>query len=88
MGWQCWAHRKKLFFGEVDLIFIKDDQVLFVEVKSLHNQWMAFERVAHKQIQNLIRNKVMFQLENRKLKVECRLCFVSSDQVVEEIYLD
>jgi Holliday junction resolvase-like predicted endonuclease len=88
MGWQNIGHRKKLFFGEVDLIFSKEDQVLLVEVKSLHNEWMAFERIGHKQIQNLIRNKVMYQLENRKLKVECRLCFVSSEQVVEEVYID
>lgn len=87
-GWKCIGHRKKLYFSEVDLILAKDDQILLIEVKSLHDEWMAFERVPHKQIQSLIKNKVLYQVANPKLKVECRVCFVSIDQMVEEVYID
>ncbi len=88
LGWQCLAHRKKLFFGEVDLILQKEEHILLIEVKSLHNEWMAFERIQHKQIQNLIRNKVVYQLENKHFKIECRICFVNQNQMVDEVYLD
>lgn len=87
-GWKCIGHRKKLYFSEVDLMFSKEDQILLIEVKSLHNPWMSFERVPHKQIQNLIKNKVLYQVANPKLKIECRVCFVSSDQTIEEVYID
>lgn len=88
MGWKCIGHRKKLFFSEVDLVLAKDNKILLIEVKSLHDQWMAFERVPHKQIQNLIKNKILYQVGNPRLQVECRVCFVLKDQIVEEVYID
>jgi Holliday junction resolvase-like predicted endonuclease len=88
LGWKCIGHRKKLYFSEVDLILSKDDHILLIEVKSLHNEWMAFERVPHRQIQSLIKNKILYQVANPKLKIECRVCFVSSHNVVEEVYID
>lgn len=79
--------RKKLKFGEIDLIFQKGKNIYLVEVKSLHDEWMAFERLGWKQKERLLKNLIYFQSQNRQFKVYCYLCFVKSDQSVSLIDL-
>lgn len=79
--------RKKLKFGEVDLIFSKSKVIYFIEVKMLHNPWMSFERLGHKQKQRIIKNSIFYQKLNPKYMVICLLCFVHPNKKIDTINL-
>ncbi len=88
LGYKFISERKKLKHGEVDLIFQKGLIVFFIEVKSLHNSWMSFERITKKQIHNLKMNCLYYQIQNRQLQFKPMLCWVSRDSQIEMIDLN
>lgn len=51
----------KTDIAEIDLLAMNSRKVILLEVKTLDNEWRAFERVSIKQLQNLRRNLVRFQ---------------------------
>ncbi len=81
------GHRKKLKFGEVDLMFQKSQQVLLVEVKYLHNEWMSFQRISRHQKKKIILNVVFYQSMNPKHEVKALLCLVDAKKKITIIEL-
>lgn len=78
-GWGLAARRKKLLHGEVDLIFRKCNEVLFVEVKFLNNPWSIFDRITKTQKRNLIKNRVYYSLCFPEIEFSAAIAFVSKD---------
>lgn len=74
-SWQLLFHREKMVHGEVDLVFENEKKVVFIEVKTLHNDWMSFERVSKKQIQRLKLNLLHYKTHKEKVFT---IAFVSS----------
>ena len=81
--WSVISKRKKYKFGEIDLIVERNQQVAIIEIKFLHNPWMAFERLHHKQLMKLITNfNYLKKIEFRKMDVKLFLCFVSKNKEI------
>lgn len=78
-GFDFLFQRQKLKYAEVDLAFKKKNAIYFIEVKSLHNPWMSFERLGQKQRKRLLQNLVYYQNLNRQYQLKCLLCFVDQD---------
>ena len=76
--WNCVGRRKKLKFGEVDLIFKFGQRLHFVEVKYLNNSWNIFERVSKDQKRHLIQNRVYYSLNYKEFQIESWIAFVSN----------
>lgn len=86
--WSIISKRTKYKFGEIDLIAERDRQVAIVEIKFLHQHWMAFERLQLAQLSRLQKNYIYlsqtcFYKKNTKLF----LCFVSRDQKITWVNL-
>lgn len=79
--------RKKLKYGEVDLIFSNVNHIYFIEVKMLHNPWMSFERLGCAQKKRILKNSLYYQKINPKYRVICLLCFVSPKNDIDIINL-
>lgn len=73
-------HRIRLLHGEVDLIFKKDKYIYFIEVKTLHTDMMAFERIQSAQLNRLRRNAISYYQTSLKSVV---VCFVRPNAIVE-----
>lgn len=82
------SRRKKLKFGEVDLIFSFKNEIFFIEVKALHNDWMTFQRLNVNQKNRILKNSIYYQLSNPKYTVSVLLCFVSQDRSINIINLN
>lgn len=74
--WQLRGRRIKLINGEVDLIFKKQSEYLFVEVKYLNNSWNIFERITLAQKRKLIKNRVYYSLKFKNFSFLAAVAFV------------
>ena len=54
------------------MILSKDSFILFIEVKSLHNDWMIFDRVKSSQIKKIKQNVSYYQNSNEYKMFEIR----------------
>jgi putative endonuclease len=75
--WVLVGHRKKLKFGEVDLIFKHENSLHFIEVKYLNNSWNIFERISPDQKKRLSKNRVFYSLLYQKFSIETWIALVS-----------
>lgn len=69
-------HRVQCPYGEVDIIAQKENKIYLFEVKSLHNNWMAFSRLNKSQIKRFIQNKMWLQNQYKKFQADCYIVFV------------
>ena len=60
----------------MDLIFQKDNQIHFIEVKTLHNVWMSFERIKPNQMRRLQRNQIHYSYRSQ-YQIELKIIFVN-----------
>lgn len=60
----------------MDLVFQKDNLIHFVEVKTLHNVWMSFERIKPDQLQRLQRNRIHYSYKTKN-KIDLKIVFVN-----------
>jgi Holliday junction resolvase-like predicted endonuclease len=88
LKFQFVAQRKKLKYGEVDLIFQKQQRILFVEVKTLHNDWMSFNRISKKQFFKLKKNAFYYQMNNKNYEVKSLLAWVKSNETIELVEIN
>lgn len=84
-GWTFVKQRAQLKFGETDLIFHKASVVLFIEVKSLHNDWMIFERVKKSQLDKIKRNISYYQNHSRYRKYQIKAMVVYVNKFSNQI---
>lgn len=88
-GWTLINHRVNLKFSETDLIFKKENKIKLVEVKSLHSEWMVFQRVNQNQINNMIKNMIDLKLRLKsKYEFECSVCYVLNNKEVIEVAIE
>lgn len=69
--WTVLGRRLHCPYGEVDLLFEKENKIALIEVKYLHDEWMIFERVHPEQLKRLSKNLVFFQSQfvNKNIKL-------------------
>lgn len=86
--WSVLSRRIKYKFGEVDLIVGRKNDVAIVEVKYLHSEWMAFQRIDQKQIYRLKKNFIyLSETEFKNKNVKLFLCFVQKNLKINWINL-
>lgn len=68
----------KTDIAEIDLIFEKSDEIIFIEVKTLNNSWRAFERIQKKQLLKLQSNLVLFSRRFRGYRFRAFVAWVDS----------
>ncbi len=81
-SWSLCFQRLKTQVAEVDLIFIKNDQVLLIEVKTLVNRWSVFERVSLKQRHKLHKNLNLFANKFKDKNIKAYVAWVSKKNEV------
>ena len=87
-GWSLEFQRCRTRHAEIDLIFLKDNQVLLMEVKKLNNDWRAFERIQPQQFQSLQKNLNLFSSSLRSLQVLAFVSWVSGDNKVSFVAVE
>lgn len=78
--WNIISKRQKYKFGEIDLVVQREKKIVIIEVKTLKNEWSAFDRVQNKQIFRLQKNFIyLSKTEFKNFDVKLMLCFVGTD---------
>jgi Holliday junction resolvase-like predicted endonuclease len=78
--WNIVSQRQKYKFGEIDLIVQRKNNIAIIEVKTLKNEWSAFERIHDNQVLRLQKNFIyLSKTEFKKFDVKLMLCFVGAD---------
>jgi putative endonuclease len=86
LGFTCLKTRYKTRYGELDLVFLKDDLLLFVEVKTRRSLRPQYELITKKQ---MIRNSHAAQVflgENENLltcNMQFNLVLVVNNKIVQ-----
>ena len=80
--------RLKCPYGEMDLLFQKQNKIALIEVKFLHDEWMVFERVAVKQVKRLTQNLLFFQNQLQNFSVKLFIALVNADGQIKWISLN
>lgn len=90
-GWEIFSRRTIINDTEIDLIVLKGERKIILEVKHLDNLWRAFERVHRNQIKRLKRVIFGLRASERNIKVdgyvvfvtvEAKLHFISVDEII------
>lgn len=87
-GWEIISERSIIEDTEIDLIVMKDQRKVILEVKYLDNLWRAFERVHTNQIKRLKSVLFGFRMRERNIKIEGYVVFVSQSNSMKFISLD
>lgn len=80
--WRLEFHRLKTEVAEVDLIFEKAGEVLLLEVKTLNNEWRAFDRIHPTQIRRLQSNLLYFRKKFRQITFRAYVVWVSPENKI------
>lgn len=75
-NWTLCFQRLKTIIAEIDLIFEKGDEVLLIEVKTLSQEWGAFERIGHRQLLNLQKNFILLSRHFKSLRFRVFVAWV------------
>jgi Holliday junction resolvase-like predicted endonuclease len=78
----CEFHRFKTKIAEIDLIFSKGNRILLVEVKSLNNDWRAFERIGQDQQIKLKNNLGLFSRAIPNYEFSAWVCWVNKSNII------
>ena len=81
-NWTLCFQGLKTIIAEIDLIFEKEDQILLIEVKTLNDDWRAFERIQDKQLMNLQKNYILLSRKFTHLKFRVFVAWVDSQNRV------
>ena len=87
-GWSLEFQRCRTRFAEIDLIFLKKNQVILVEVKKLDNSWRAFERIKQQQFQSLQKNLNLFNYHFSRLQVLAYVSWVDQENKVSFVAVE
>ena len=75
-NWTLCFQGLKTIIAEIDLIFEKDDEVILIEVKTLNEEWRAFERIHNKQLLNLQKNYILLSEKFKNLRFRVFVAWV------------
>lgn len=81
-NWVLCFHGLRTVVAEIDLIFIKKNQVLLIEVKTLDNSWRAFDRIHQNQLMKLQYNLVMFTRKINEIKFRAFVAWVDKENKI------
>ena len=87
-GWQLQFQRARTEISEIDLIFLKQNKIILVEVKKLDEDWQAFERISKKQFQTLQRNLNFFSYRFQKFEIRAFVAWVNRKNEITFLSLE
>ena len=75
-NWSLCFQGLKTIIAEIDLIFEKEDQVILIEVKTLNDEWRAFDRIHDRQLMNLQKNYILLSEKFKKIRFRVFVAWV------------
>lgn len=87
-GWELVFQRLVTDVAEIDLVFIKKEKVVLLEVKKLDQIWRSFQRIDPNQIQKLQKNRILFKSFFSNLDFLSYVVWVNSENRISFVEIE